>query len=99
MCIVRVEDKGSKHHIVMVDVHAVPTRGIIDSGADITIINGDLFQMVAMLTLLKKSAFKKLDRIPITYDQKPFIPYGRMDLDIIFDGETAYSSLHKNELS
>ena len=33
VCIVRVEDKGSKPRIVTVDVHGVPARGIIDSGA------------------------------------------------------------------
>lgn len=44
VCTVRVEDKGRKLRIVMVDVHGVPARGIIGSGADITIINGDLFQ-------------------------------------------------------
>ena len=43
VCIVRVEDKGSKPLIVMVDVHGVPARGITDTGADITIFNGDLF--------------------------------------------------------
>ena len=66
----------------MVDVHEVPARGIIDSGADVTIINGDLFQRVATIACLKKSTFKKLDRIPVTYDQKPFTLHGRMDLDI-----------------
>ena len=41
VCMVRVENKGSKRRIVM-NVHGVPARGIIDSGAEITIINGDL---------------------------------------------------------
>ena len=70
VCIVRVEDKGSKPRVVMVDVHGVPARGIIDSGADISIINGDLFQRVATIARLKKRAFKKADRIPVIYDQK-----------------------------
>ena len=55
----------------MVDVHEMPARVIIDSGADITIINGDLFQKVATVARLKKSAFKKPDGIPVTYDQNP----------------------------
>ena len=70
VCIVRVEDKDSKPSIVMVEIHGVPARGIIDSGTDITIINGDLFQRVATVARLKKSAFKKPNRIPVTYDQK-----------------------------
>ena len=86
VCIVRVEDKGSKPCIVMMDVQEVPARGIIDSGVDITIINGDLFQRVAIVARLKKSAFKKADRIP--YNQKPFTLHGRMDLDITFVGKT-----------
>ena len=49
--------------------------------ADITIINGDLFQRVATVVHLKKCAFKKPNRIPVTYDQKPFSLHGRMDLD------------------
>ena len=94
VCMVRVEDKGSKPRIVMVDVHGVPAKGIIDSGADITIINGDLFQRVATVARLKKSAFKKPDRIPVTYDQKPFTLHGRMDLDITFDGKTMRTAVY-----
>ena len=94
VCMVRVEDKGSKPRIVMVDVHGVPAKGIIDSGVDITIINGDLFQRVATVARLKKSAFKKPDRIPVTYDQKPFTLLGRMDLDITFDGKTMRTAVY-----
>ena len=93
-CIVRVEDKGSKPRIFMMDVHGVPTRGIIDSGADITVIYGDLFQRVATVACLKKSAFKKPDRIPVTYDQKPFTLHGRMDLGITFDGKTICTAVY-----
>ena len=42
----------------------------LTSGADISIINGDLFQRVATIACLKKRAFKKADRIPVIYDQK-----------------------------
>ena len=59
VCIVRVEDRGSKPRMVMVDIQGVPARGIIDSGADITIINGDLFQRVATIARLKKEYFQK----------------------------------------
>ena len=94
VCVVRVEDKGSKPRTVVVNLHGVPARGIIDSGADITIINGDLFQRVATVAHLKKSAFKKPDRIPVTYDQKPFTLDGRMDLDITFDGKTMRTAVY-----
>ena len=94
VCIVRVEDKGIKPCVVMVDVYGVPARGIIDSGADIIIINGDLFQRVTTVACLKKSTFKKPDRIPVTYDQKPFTLHSRMDLDITFDGKTMHIAVY-----
>lgn len=92
--VVQVEDKGSKPRTIIVDLHGVPARGIVDSGADVTIINGDLFQRVATVAHLKKSAFKKPDRIPVTYDQKPFTLDGRMDLDIAFDGKTMRTAVY-----
>ena len=94
VCMVRVEDKSSKPHIVMVDAHGVPARGIIDSGADTTIINADLFQRLAIVARLKKSAFKKPDRIPVTNDQKPVTLHGRMDLDITFNGKTMRTAVY-----
>ena len=94
VCTVRVEDKGSKPCIAMVDVHGVPAKGIIDSGADITIINGDLFQRVVTVAHLKKSTFKKSDRILVTYDQEPFTLHGRMDLDITFNGKIMRTAVY-----
>ena len=41
---VRVSDKGSKFQYVNVQVQGVPTSGILDTGADITIIGGELFK-------------------------------------------------------
>jgi len=38
---VHIEDKGSQPRRVTVNVQGVPVKGIIDSGADISIINGD----------------------------------------------------------
>ena len=37
---------------------------------------------------MQKSAFKKPDKVPYTYDGKSFELDGRMDLDISFDGHT-----------
>ena len=44
---VRVEDKGSRPQKALVDVQEVPAEGVIDSGADITIMGADLFKRVA----------------------------------------------------
>ncbi len=41
---VRVQDTGSKVMYANVDLHGVPVKGVIDSGADITILGGDLFK-------------------------------------------------------
>ena len=51
---VRVTDHGSHPHCAKVIIQGVPAYGIIDSGADITIIGGSLFKRVATMAHLKK---------------------------------------------
>ena len=68
-------------------VQGVRTSGIVDTGADFTIMGGKLFKKVAAAARLKKRDFKKLDRVPRTYDRKEFQLHGRMDLEIIFNGK------------
>lgn len=84
--LIRVEDRGSKPRRALVEVQGVPSYGVIDSGADITIMGADLFKKVAAAAHLKKRNFKKPDKVPYTYDQKSFNLDGRIDLDISFDG-------------
>lgn len=91
---VRVHDKGSASHCVKVQLQGVPVYGIIDSGADISIIGGDLFRKVASVAHLKKRDFKKADKVPKTYDQKPFALDGRMDLDVTFEGKTMCTPIY-----
>ena len=81
---VRVEDRGSRPRKVTVDLQGLPVMGIIDSGADITIMNGDMFKKVAAIARLKKKAFKAADKTSYGYDNKPFTLNGRIDLDITF---------------
>ena len=81
---VRVTDHGSVTQCVKVLIQGVPAYGLIDSGADITIIGGSLFKKVVAVARLKKKNFKKADRVPRTYDQQPFRLDGRMDLDVAF---------------
>ena len=85
---IRISDHGSKPCHAKVDVQGVPARGVIDSGSDITIIGGDLFKRVAAVARLKKKYLKKPDKVPRTYDQRPFTLDGLMDLDISFCGTT-----------
>jgi len=69
-------------------VQGVPAFGIIDTGADITIIGDKLFKRVATITHLKKRDFKRADKTPSAYYQKPFSLDSRMDLDISFGEHT-----------
>ena len=91
---VRVEDRGSKPRKVLVDIQGVPGTGVIDSGADITIMGAELFKLVASVARLQKSAFKKTDKTPYTYDHQPFSLDGKLDLDVTFDDRTMHTSAY-----
>ena len=86
--LVCVQDLGSRPQCVRVDVQGVPAEGIIDSGADITIMGGELFRRVAAVAKLRKRDLMNPDKIPRNYDQRPFKLDGKMKLDITFDGKT-----------
>lgn len=86
--VVRVTDGGSVSQCVRIQIQGVPVFGIIDSGADITIMGGELFKKVAAAAKLKKKDFKAPDKVPRTYDQQSFTLDGRMDLDVTFDDKT-----------
>jgi hypothetical protein len=65
-----------------VDVQGVPTLGVVDTAADITIMNGELFRAVVATNRLKKRAFRDADKVPYTFDQRKFKLDGCIDLDI-----------------
>ena len=75
---IRVHDKGSKPRKVAVDVQGVLAVGVIDSGADITIMGSELFKKVASVARLKKSSFEKPDKTPYTYNNHPFSLDGKL---------------------
>ena len=62
---VRVSDKGSKPQYVNVQVQGVPTSGILDTGADITIMGGKLFKKIAVAAKLRKKTSKKQIVFPV----------------------------------
>ena len=72
----------------------MPTSGVIDTGADITIMGGELFKKIAKVAKLKKKDFKQPDRTPCTYDRKQFKLHGRMDLEITFDGKMLVTPIY-----
>ena len=61
---VTVDDKGSHSQCARVLLEGVPAFGIVDSGADITIIGGTLFKRVAAVARLKKRDFRPSDKVP-----------------------------------
>ena len=86
--VVEVRDHGSQPQCARVEIQGVPVFGVIDSGADITIIGGNLLRRVASVAKLRKKDLKPADKVPRNYDQRPFTLHGRMDLDISFAGKT-----------
>ena len=92
VCQVRVADKGSRPHRVL--LQGVPTVGIVDSGTDITIIGRELLKHVATVAKLKRDQLKEVDKTPKTYDGKPFALHGRMDLDTSFGGVTMLTPVY-----
>ena len=82
--LISVTDGGSRFQLARVDVQGVPADGVIDTGADITIMGKELFAMVTAAARLRKRDFRKADTVPRTYDRKIFHLDGCMDLDISF---------------
>ena len=91
---VRVCDQGSRPQYVNIEIQGVPTSGVIDTGADITIMGGELFKKIAKAARLKKRDFKQEDRTPCTYDRKQFKLHGRMDLQVVFDGNMLVTPIY-----
>lgn len=85
---VRVVDEGSRSQKARVIVGGVPLWGIVDSGADITIMGSSAFKQVASVAKLKKRDFKNPDKVPRNYDRQPFYVDGKINIDIEFQGKT-----------
>ena len=81
---IQVNDEGSRPQYVNVEIQGVPTSGIIDTGANIMIMGGELFKKVATTARLRKKDFCKPDHTPHTYDHKPFQSHEKMELEITF---------------
>ena len=91
---VRLTDRGSKPQYADVQVQGVPARGVINTGSDITIMGGELFRHVATVARLRKSQFRKADKIPKTYDGRTFTLDGMMDLDLSFNRVTMKAPIY-----
>ena len=92
--VVTVPDLGSQPKCAKVVVQGVPLYGIIDSGADITILGGKLFKRVAAVAKLRKRDFLKADQTPYTYNGKPFELDGYMRLEIAFTDKSINTKVY-----
>ena len=84
MCGIR-EAKSQKARVV---VGCVSVEGIVDTGADITIMSGDIFKHVAVVGKLRKRDFKAVHNTSHNYDCKPYRVNSRLDLDVTFQDLT-----------
>jgi len=89
--LVRVEDKGSKSQLALVELAGVLANGIVDTRADITIMRPELFKKVAEL---RKRQLKKVDKVPHAYDRCEFKLDGQLDLDINFNDRTMNTAVY-----
>ena len=95
----RIDDKGSRQQYADVVVEGVPATGVVDSGAEITIMNVKLFARIAAVARLKKSQLKPPNRVPRTYDRRVFTLDGRVDLDVSFDSVTMRTPIYIKVIS
>lgn len=61
-----IANRGSKLQYADVLIENIPARGVIDSGSDITIMGEELFSHVATVLCMRKSQFRKPDKVPKT---------------------------------
>ena len=92
--VVRVPFEGSRPRSVLVEVQGVPAVGIVDTGADISIMGADLFKTIAAATKMKKRHLKPVDKAAFTYDNRPIKLNGKLELDIVFGGKTVTTPIY-----
>ena len=74
---VRIDDKGSEQQYAEVLIEGVPATGVLDSGAEITIMNRKLFARIAAVAHLKKSQLN-----PLTEFRRPMIDVCSHSMDV-----------------
>ena len=92
--VVCVADKGSQAKRVLVNVAGVPAQGLVDTGADITIMGPDLFKRVTTVAGITKKQFKQADKVPFTYDRRQFQLDGYLDLDVTFEQQVMRTPIY-----
>lgn len=77
-----VPDGGSQAHCTRVTVQGVPTYGVVDTAADITIMGDHCSNTLQLLR-----DFHKPDKTPHSYVNDTFKIDGMMKLEVAFDGK------------
>ena len=92
--VVRITEQVSHLRKATVKIAGVPATGLVDTGADITIMGPEMFKKVAAVSGLKKRQFKPADKQPHTYERCQFKLDGRLDLDISFNDKTMHAPVY-----
>ena len=84
---------GSSLRCAKVEIQGVPVYGIVDTGADITIIGGKVFKLNATKAKprLKKKDLQQPGKVPRNYDGNTFTLDGKMDLKVAFQEKYIYN--------
>ena len=94
VALVRVPYEGSDPRRAFVEVQGIPAHGVVDTGADITIIGPELFKTIAAATRMKKRCLKPVDKAAFTYDHRPIQLDGKLELDIAFEGKAIQTPVY-----
>jgi len=78
---------------VAVKIEGVSTTGVIDTGSDITIIRGDLFYHIVEKANLKIEDLKAAQLKACTYDQKPIILDGQINMRVSLGDKTITTTI------
>ena len=92
--LVRIMDHGSQPQCAKVSIGGVTMKGVVDSGSDITILEGEMFKKVASVDHLHKKDFHPPDKNPRNYDQQQFMIDGRIDIDVVFQDKAMKTAVY-----
>lgn len=87
---------GNESRCAKVEIQGVPVYGILDAGADITIIGGKLFKLIATKATprLKKKDPQQPDKVSRNYNGNTFTLDGKMDLKVSFQGKNKITPIY-----
>ena len=82
---IKSRDSTYKSRHVEVEIEGVPVTGIIDTGSDITIISGELFENIVDAVQLSSETFKPANKQACAYNGQTISLDDQMDVTISFE--------------